>query len=500
DVGGEAARTGLDDDDPDPCEDPDNVRCNLKHRLAIQWEHRSEITDTIDFTARGSWYTDDRLLADAALSVTERVNTYTVSRAQLDWRLPTVYAAASVDYLLRLTGQDGELDNTRGAEISTLHRGPHFELRLPAFHLGHGFHVEALGTATRYGAWLTRLFADEAGLPPSQWVLRSYAGGAWLGGIGPVSLRARAGLDGVLSVPSTLGNRALNEGLEPIDTEERQVLSLLAEGFAELPLVRRYGSTKHLLIPKLGIRSIPWQSGDPTAAARFDPFLQRSELTQAVIGVDQEWLNEKGQAWVRLSLEQPFDLKEGERLQSAIRAELNPLRGLQLRGWTQIATDADDPIREAGASISARYKGITSSAAYAWIYEDTERLRRTVFQIAGTPASTAVDPDDPGSEQYLRGRIGLDLAPFTLSYGIQALLPRPGGSDIADQVLTVEERPIIPSQDASIGYRSPCECWGFAINVVRALERVQVDGETMVEPTYNLNFQFQIGDYALGSR
>ncbi len=524
DAGNEAVRGLVDfqEGDPNPCALTDdrlpNPRCNLRNRFAITWAHRSEITRAVDFVAQGAWYSDDVLLGDASLSVTDRVNTYAPSRAQLDLRLPEVYAAANLDFILRLAGQSGRvcferdedgncirevenytlLDNTRGAELDTYHRGPHFELRMPAFPVGWGFHLEGLATATRYGAWLTGLFSNELLPLPSQWVLRSYGGGAWLGGIGPVSLRARTGIDWALSAPSTLSDEALDWGYVPFDEQTRRVVSLLAEVFAEVPLARRYGTDTHLIIPKLGLRSIPWQDGDATAASRFDPWLERNELTQAVVALDQEWLDARGEPVVTLLLEQPFDLREGERLQSVVRAQVVPVRWLTLRGWSQLDLGNADPLREVGASVSARYRAFTAGASYVRWFEDSERFRRTVYQLSGTPASLPVDPDLPGSEQYLRGGVGLDLAPVRLSYGTSLLLRRPGGNNAANLVIGDKSRPFIPNQSASIGYTSPCDCWGLTTSVVRAFQTDEETGE--VVPDYRVNFTFQIGGYAVGSR
>lgn len=524
DAGNEAVRGVVDfqEGDPNPCQLTDerlpNPRCGLRNRFAIDWQHRSAITRAIDFTADGVWYSDDVLLGDASLAVTDRVNTYVPSRAQLDLRLPEVYASAQLDYILRLGGQAGTvcferdetgactreatgyslLDNTRGAELDTFHRGPHFELRVPALPVGAGVHLEGLATATRYGPWLTDLFSDELPPLPSQWVLRSYAGGAWLGGVGPVSLRARTGVDWALSVPSTLSDDALERGFVAFDDEQRQVVSVLAEAFAELPLARRFGSTTHLVVPSVGIRSIPWQGGDATPASRFDPWLQRNELTQAVVGLDQEWLDADGRPVVALRLEQPFDLREGDRLQSVVRAEVIPMQGLALRGWSQLALDAPEPFREIGASFNARYRALSGGVSYARWFEDSERFRRTVYQLSGTPAFLPVDPGEPGSEQYVRGSLGLDLDLIRVSYGLSLLLRRPGGNNDSNAVIGDRSRPFIPNQSASIGYTSPCDCWGLTVSVVRAFQRDEETDE--VVPNYRTNFTFQIGDYAVGSR
>ncbi|MEM6731488.1 MAG: hypothetical protein AAF658_08015, partial [Myxococcota bacterium] len=507
DAGNQAVLSLLDEGDPNPClGDTPSSRCGLVNRFGVDLRHVSALSDSSDLTVNGRWFSDDQLLADASLAVSDRLTNFTASRAQLDLRLPAVYAAAGVDYILRLRGQTS-LDNVRGEELSTFHRGPHLEIRLPPLKVFDGIHVEAVTTATRYGAWLTRLFSDQSPLPPSQWVLRTAGSVGYSAGLGPVALRSRIGIDSGWSLPSELDERALEEGFVPIDTEDRRVVSLFADAFAEVPLARSIGSWTHLVVPRAGIRSIPWQDDDATPAALFDPYLARNEITQAVVGVDQMLLDGRGRTFARLLVEQPWDLRERQRLQTAVRAELNPIRNLRLAGSALVATDADDPFREFGTRASYRWGPLSTGVGYTRWFADAERFDRSVYELSGTPSFQDFDPGDPRSEQYVTGRAALTFSSFNLGYSMQRLLRRPGGNNAADRInrglaaSPANQRPFTPLQTFAINYRSPCECWGIGANVV--FSQVGVDMPTEDEPfewDYRINLQFQIGDYVVGTR
>lgn len=504
DAGGAAALSRRDEAAGDLCEQPGAPEdCDFRNRVALSIEHRSRLSPQSDLAIDAQWFSDDLLLGDSSIAVENLIQAYLTSRAQIDYRTAPLFGLVSLDYVLRLNNPASD-SNTRGEELNTLHRGPHLELRTPPLALTSGLHIDGMASATRYGEWLTSLYTGEEPIAPSQWVLRTAGGLSFADGVGPVALNARAGLDAIWSLPEGGIVGTDQRDLVPIDVRDRRAISLVTEAFASVPLGRRLGSYIHTITPRVGVRSIPWQDGDipwreddTRAISIFDPYLERSLFTQGVVAIDQELILD-GAPVLRLVLEQPFELGEGERLQTAVRLEASPVRGLNFSTWAQIADQADEPFREIGAQVGYRYRWLTLGGRYARWFQDSERFRRTVYQLSGEPAFVEVeDPQSPGSEQYFSIGGGLDLDLFLLSYGAQYLLRRPGGNNAAN-----EFRPFTSNHSANLTYRSPCNCWGIGAGVIltRRVEPGQDGEEDSLGWDPRFNFTFEIGGYAVGSR
>ncbi|MEO1173323.1 MAG: hypothetical protein AAFX94_14920, partial [Myxococcota bacterium] len=512
--GSRRASLGREDGEPSPCdENPSNDRCGLTNRLSINLTHRSELSARNDFNLNGQWFTDDFFLQDVGVRLTDFIQVYVASRAQLDHRTPWVYAAGALDFLTIIDSRaQPSPDNADGTELGTFHRGPHFELRVPSFSVLPSVHVDAGATATRYGAWLTRLFSDELGELPEQWVYRGYASAGVYRRLGPVGFRARAMLDGILSDTNSIDPSAEDRDFVAFDTQRRQSVSLYTEASADLPLRRSFGNWQHVINPRLSFRSIPWDDSDlrfpvdelgrPVAAAVFDPYFDREEFAQWSAAVDQELLLD-GRTFARLELEQPVDLETGERLQFQGRLQLRPIQGVTASVQTSFAPGADDPFREIGGTLGVRFWKLSLGTTYRYWYADSERFRRSVYQLSGAPAFLGdVDEGSPGSEQQLGSRASLTLENLTLGYTQQLLLRLPGSNNSANA-----NRLDFPQQSISAGYTSPCQCWGLSVNVLlqRSFERdlngvfvLDENEDRIVQLDQRIFFTFQIGDYSLG--
>lgn len=504
-------RAGAEEGEASPCDtNPDALECSFNNRLGIDFQHRSAITDAIDFNAGGQWFSDDLFLNDVGVNLVDLIQIYVASRAQLDYRSPWVYGAAALDFITRL--QDGGDGNSRGAELGTFHRGPHLELRLPTVNVLPTVHVDVGATATRYGAWLTQLFSDEIGQLPEQWVYRGYASAGVYRTLGPVGFRARAMLDGIVSNVNAIDQAAEDRDFFAFDEQDRRALSLYTEASADLPLRGTFGRWQHVINPRVQFRSIPWDSNDlrfgertslsgalePVAASVFDPYLQRDEFVQGALGFDQEFLLD-GRRVATLELEQPVDLETGERLQFQGRLRVQPIPQVTATAHTQFAPGAEDPFREVGGSLGVRIWKLNVNSTYRRWFADSERFRRSVYQLSGAPAFVDnADPSRPGSEQQLTNGASLTLDTFSLGYSQQILLDLPGVEDLpGPDDDPNDSRLLFPFQTVSASYTSPCRCWGISVNVLlnRSFEDVEND---VVELDQRIFFSFQIGDYALG--
>lgn len=493
DIGASARDETLDETQDSPCDSrPAPEACDFHNRFAINLIHQSRLTSKTDFVASGQWISDDLFLNDVSIDLNDRVRQYLTSRAQLDYRTPWFYGAAAADYTLRTQGQTTQ-SNTEGGETGTLHRGPHFELRMPSVALGSGLHVGAGATATRYGSWFRRFFSSESPEQPEQWVYRTYSTLSLYDGWGPFAFRAGATLDGIVSDVNSLDRNPSEPHGEPFDTRPRQALSLFSTAAAELPLRGQFGPWTHTMTPRLALQAIPWTSKRITAAAGLDPYLEREVFAQGLAGLDQE-LHFKGVRRLRLLVEQPIDLKTRERLQLRGRMTVTPARWTSLSFRTQYAPRAEDPFREVGATLRAGYRGLQGQLNYQRFFPDSERFTRTVYQLAGVPAFTPIDPENPGSEQSLGAGASFSNETLTFSYGANRLFRRPGGNNNSNSIPgSGDGRPYWTNQTAGIQYRSPCKCWGVGLNMV--LQRIPNEDRWQ----RRFNFMFQIGDYSLGS-
>ena len=489
-------------------------RYALVERLTLDILHRSELAPGLNWLLDGRWISDDLVNSDFLVTVEERFAQYIPSRSELLWRRPGMTGLLSIDYVLQLSNfaADGTriYSNVRGAEGSTVQRGPYIGLQLLPLALGSGLHADGGLSFVRYGSWLGELGSQLT-------LTQATAGLAYLNSVGPVNLTGRLGVDSLWVNTATLPAF--------VDT------ALLARIDAEVRFAGPLGDLTHVLVPRLSVRAMPrvwgprwaldgaelmpdsrqlqalgatpaWQ---PAWAARsmrrdLDERLLRRVVYQGMTSLHQSLWAQPNASIVTLDLGQPWDLQANAPLTPW--AELNWRTPQAGDGGVWASVDFSrwhlQPVRELGARWNFTVGPIGFNIQYLRVAPDADRFERSVYELAAPRLPPLPEQTSDTWAHTVRGSVsgrfggfGLSVyAAFTLRRpDVDLLLGEPTCHD-PDGPASATSYQCPTSYSATLSYSSPCDCWGItSIIAVNPL------------PPYDVRFNvmFDVAGYRLGA-
>ena len=444
------------------------LREALTDRVSVDWKQRVDLDERLRWLVDASWLSDDLIQQDFRVSITERFADYLPSRTELLWRQPYAVGLIATDYLQRIEGIGAtDYSNVSRHDRRIGQRGPALRLSLPTTDLGAGLHADADLSYVRYGPWAPDL-------PPVINLGGAAAGLSYLDTVGPVHVKARAGLDSLW--------------LDPAQGARTGSAALTTDADAELPLIRGYGSLIHVLSPHVSYRGLPLKSTTATASAAVDERLGWETLHQGMVSLEQRLYLREGAAVTEvgsLSVSQPWNLESGAPLQTRVSLSwtAQPLVGGAV--WSSLKATRHTPTKELGGNLWLAVGPMRVGGTYTFLTPQADRFRRSIYELAaaGPKLSDAqwVHSMSPYATLSLWNR-------FSTTYATDVLLRIPG-----PPVLALSTRKIgLLEHRVSFSYHSPCDCWD-----VGALLAVPA-----VDPSKGLRAQvtISIAGYALGTQ
>ncbi len=434
-------------------------RRELIHRVSVELEHRTDFSDRLTWLVAAEWLSDDLMRSDFEVSLEELVANYVPSRTQLLWRSPGFAGTLGADAMLVLDNSavpdasppEFDYSNLGSREASVAHRGPDLRLALLPLRLGAGLHADAELSLVRFGPWTDARAPDRV-------VAGGLAGLSYLDRVGPVGLRASARLDALW--------------VDPTAEDEQIAVAAIVDSSASLRLAKAAGSILHVVEPRLAYRGLPWLSEPIAGGPPLDPRFERGELHQLALELDQTWSRvrkKRSRPAARLVLRQPIDLETGELLQTQARLEARAGR-LRLRSWVDVDLPGDLTVEEAGAYLSAGWRGFGISAEWARWTPRADRFRRTLYELGAAGASL----DRAAWVHMVRAGARFARGPVSASYSADYLLPAEAidcalDDNTPDRTQACRDAgqrvPGFARHAISLAYRSPCDCWEIGTSV-----------------------------------
>ncbi len=488
----------------------------LKDRVAVSADHRTDFSDSLRLLLRGRFLSDDRYLDDFGIALSDRAAVYIPSRLQLQLRTTRMTASASADYLQRIGNTRDDYRNLQREEALGPQHGPGVAWQLMPTAIGAGLHLGADASFDRYGPWREASPSES----PTLFVTRAAPNLAFAKDAGPLRLRAKGTLDAAwLSGTGGVG-------------EPRQNLAAITEANSWLHLARDFGAIRHVITPRIDYLGMPWRSGpaldeiafrrlviddpaeDPvelsqqraaalaamTKVSQLDARLRRDQTSQQLsLALGQALFDTKKRTaapFATLELRQPFDLTRAELLASQLEIRLVSPRAGSLGAQTSIyfpglaheqtdslTLDQNRALRELLVWASSPPIGpLSLRASYNRYTPESGRLLHSIYELAAP-----LDRTVPGASwvEYIDGRVTLRLRRyFSASYATSYCFLPPGQE-------RTETLPGFSGHSLGIDYQSPCECWGMKIFGSKAA------GQPWRE--LQAGIVFSIGGYSVGS-
>lgn len=462
---------------------------DLTHRVLVDLEQKVDFSPDLDWSTAIHWMSDDRILSDFALTMEEQSTLFMPSRSQVHWRPPATSLRLAADYFLLLNNNSDDYSNVWGAEAETQHIGPLVELKLLPREIWNRIFWDAEMGLTRYGSWLADKKAMLYPLRYGPWYPDENAALYVSYGRAGLSMHRRLGLFNI-SLAGHTDTLVSQAGFEPhVSTFSQFDVSVVTAFY------RAYRQMVHTIRPLFEYRWIPTLKGDVQELDGLDEHLDRAQIHQAALGVEQElWSKDSTGIKKRklvLNIRQPYSLRAKRILQTDVRLGFDAFGILRLNAFGSLdLQDEAEPWRERSLGGRLNLGPLKLSGLYSHWHPQAERFERSLYELAAVP-SDGQGGDDSENEWVHSLQAGARISLFSrlsLSYGTTYLLPL---ND--DEVLEGEDegRGFLVHR-ASISYRSACRCWGLSVNAT-------LPAETMLDGM-RLTFLLSVGDYTLGKK